>query len=1302
MLSNDYGFRNGEDNTEATRKIEKHHHILENTQDEAGNFYWFFGFKPPRGDQRIATHKFQFLANMGLLPDNDVLSNKLINIYGKRVFDLLHDKSQTVEENKGLRKRIGLKLGVTHEDFDDNKRLDMHLCWNMVQKIRAVQEIDTLLNTTESDFTAQWERVFDSVADKIQAIKNDLCHDLQGLREYTDKKYIDDVYNAETNELRNLELELNDLKERLRSVKTKDQYHRNRIIQEWQRETFRSFNHNFRINQGKSSLYGQALPLPKENVSNSISYNNAEYAIQEHLYQEWKPVTKSQLWLIDKDNSGNVMDSSVYGDSATKRKELLLAACISEELSTNPKYFKYPDRIETQVLRRARNTYQERKAAIQTASLQAKQNKGHYDLESMSNLPGNDKNRAKAGKIYLGENGTYVVRDPNGMVQTGTLKKSDGINPAVLSEYLKVYDNGYKFESVNKFPDKDQMVIGTIYLDANGNYTLRDQGKIRKGYLGFNPKDQEVELDPKRVQAAIIAAISAADKLHSVVDEERLKNIILRVASKAGHIQTKGSTLQSIKDFIVPEETDPETGLELTSKEISRYIRSFQRRETLDENLSSALGEINHIIEDMREDSVSALKNDDSEEKVASTPANTLGFTYSPLPDPASPIREDDALTGALDFVNDFFLFFDKDLMAKRPYMAMMFFCVPFLQIALPILGGSSALMAKASAALFTVEAKLAKYTGLNAFLQATMHKQITEIGLKSATNAVRDAAAWFTCAEGPFEKALVGSLVAKLVFNVADLTFNGPAEKDAALLSEFADTIFPGMTGSLEGSTAKEKFINLGKAILKTSLQLGGAALGVGAIEHYIPGAQMVLGKLATVHLDHVVHPHLHDIRFLQTIGEAKAAAIILLKTFGILNRVNSGQLVDIDGYKLRENSNSHKVLKLFVDLTQCSPEKRAKLRKSFRHEESFTLAREHFQELLSLNPALWEIYKGENGKCDALKELGVMRIAPKRRHKYSMALLKVIPAALKMALGLVPGLLFAVPVLYGSSSPQELLPSWLKPLYKYSIESLNLWVKVLKAAWTPAKATPHPFLAVALRGLEMIPSAIFLSLAIPALILRPVGYLIQKAAGLKNNPMKTASNLIIKGHAVVAGFVREYFRYPIEKFVGKILQTCRDVIVRKIERETQVLTSPKEQNKPPIISGDHYTLLEGDELKSAEAHLNRERESHGRAVDHLQREQKSQEIITEAWTTTVFRKLSKGAVAHPDEDKAEPEAETEAVAVTETRKNNSTFNPLADLRDYKKSPGRNSMFVNASAQSDEKQNLFKPFRKQSMATNL
>lgn len=983
--------------------------------DTSGNFHWFFGLNPDKRD--ISRKKFQTLANLGLLPDNNILSNKLINIFGKRLFDLIHDKSRTVEENKSLRKKIGLALGVSHEEISDNKRIDMHLCWMAVQKIRAIQELETLLNTSMTDFDDNVERVINNALKQINEL-------LKLIPKETDETedYIKKIYSAEREEIEALKNHLTSLNLKSTHLANLDQYHRNKVIQSWQDAAFRQVNNDFRKHEGRVGLYGLSVPLPKENASNSNTYNDAAYAVQEHVYQEWQPVTKSQCWMLDESDNSEVLSSQMYCKNARERKELLLGASICEQLDS----FDHIDQISTENLVKARKHYQDRKAAMHTATLAEKK-------------------------------------------------------------------------------------------------------------------------------------------------------------------KTNFSPLKAIKKYVMPEQIDEETGLKLTSREFARYKRAVQiqlgGRARLDKQLADALQNLEINLRAITDEPVlkpsveatMASRKDESELKSsakATTAASdsTVNFQYAPIPHPVAPTKEDDVLNAALDFAHTFFLFFDKDMMAKRPYLAMSLFSVPFIQFGLPALAGSSAVFAKLMASIFTIEANIAKYTGLNALLQATIHQQLTAATIKQATEALCQGVEWMTCAEGTFEKVLVGFIVAKMCYNVGDLAINNPLlNPDAALVSEYLTTLFPEASGSLEGKTAAEQVMNVGVGVGKISLQMGLAALIIGGMEHFIPGVDAILGELASVPWDAIAHPHFTDIRILQLFGVSQAAAIIIFKTFGVIEKVESANLIDIDGYKLRDDSNSFKVLKFFRKLTISSKESRIRILNEM-DEKEYAILREHFQELLSHNPSLWAIYQNKDGSYQSLSELGVEKIVPKRRHKYPMAFLKTIPAVIKMGLGIVPGILITIPVMIASEilnkAPHDLVKPDLLPLYRYGLESLHQWTKLIKIGMTWIKSTVHSFVAVAARTPEIVVGAIAFPFFIAANLFRPLGWVVQKIGGFDDNFFTTLSKNIIKAHAYVSYAVRSKIRYSLEKGFEYLLRQCRNVFIRKVEREIQVLSSSEVGKTEEVVT--------------------------------------------------------------------------------------------------------------------------------------
>ncbi len=87
---------------EKLKKELKENNIQPDAFDHQGNFYWYFGVhndhvngKDVYGESareykkelpHTKARKFQLMAEMGLLDDNGILSNKVKNTYGKRPF----------------------------------------------------------------------------------------------------------------------------------------------------------------------------------------------------------------------------------------------------------------------------------------------------------------------------------------------------------------------------------------------------------------------------------------------------------------------------------------------------------------------------------------------------------------------------------------------------------------------------------------------------------------------------------------------------------------------------------------------------------------------------------------------------------------------------------------------------------------------------------------------------------------------------------------------------------------------------------------------------------------------------------------------------------------------------------------------------------------------------------------------------------------------------------------------------------------------------------------------------------------
>jgi len=77
-----------------------------------------------------------------------------------------------------------------------------------------------------------------------------------------------------------------------------------------------------------------------------------------------------------------------------------------------------------------------------------------YDLVLMSSLPSNDIKQAETDKIYLSEDGTYVVRDPKGAVQTG-----------------KIDTNSIQLDNLEKRLNEDELKFAILKVTSKAGHT---------------------------------------------------------------------------------------------------------------------------------------------------------------------------------------------------------------------------------------------------------------------------------------------------------------------------------------------------------------------------------------------------------------------------------------------------------------------------------------------------------------------------------------------------------------------------------------------------------------------------------------------------------------------------------------------------------------------------------------------------------------------------------------------------------------------------------------------------------------
>jgi hypothetical protein len=1024
-----------------------------------GDFRWFFGpkkalmgknklsnFTPTRSDNTLRRKKFELIVSLGRLPSNGALSSNLINIYGDRLFQLLHDKSRSIEKQKSFRKRISTTLHFADVTFSEHKRAEMQACWYVVNKIRAVQPIDLLLNTSHEELRDSnarrsfEEKVFAEVEHNLQALEMEILSRKSDGNNITANQK--NVLKKQTDKIKDLRDHIQQLAKQLRDLpaEKKTQYYRNTLIQAWQRKHFQQFNEDFQDQQSFIGLQSQSVPSPKESISCSITRTDAESAVTRYTYQEQTPFTRSQLWLFSEDDQSELLCSRLYCNDAAKRKKLLMATCIVDAMTDSSQETEDP----------------------------------------------------------------ITVNSPTGSI-TENSHESEEPMPGKSIENIKI----------------DRIQEDTLANARERYRKMKDQQKLASKKAKAERKDIPYS---KRMQ----------------------------------------SFGQALNPFSHP--IDPETGLPFASREWTRYWHGFATRfsagrESYQSRLALALLDediqsITYRVPLQNSMPTTELKSSESKElaeskenKYASdVPAATPDcphreheFHLAPSPSPISLVKADDILNGFLEFFSEFSEFISNDLVKKRPYISALFFTIPMLQLALPTLGTRLDLMNDLAKFIITFESYFAQHVG------------VTAANIDEAITAINHFTNWVTCAkEGSFESILVATLVAKLLFNTADTVINGIIP-NASLLSEYFDTIYPGATGSLENMTSAQQGIAVVKGLIKNVLILGANTYGVAAIQHFVPGISEFLKVLADIPLDKLVQTPTSVTQGIQLIAIAKASTIFMAKAYCTYTQMQRGQIKDRDGHHVTQESSSYQILKLFDKLVHHSTPKE---REKFINSPSYAILRSHFEELLSLNPTLWENYRNEDKTFTALRQLNIHKIKPNTVAKIAMGVLKTPFTAMKVGMGILPALFVTIPYLCMSRLKNKAAHdlssfSHFQFLYQMGLESLSTLTKVAKIAWTFGKIIPQSLGSLALRIPEVVATVPFL----PVFALASVGRIFFSKA-------KTTAPVIALHSKIVHG-IRTHFRYPIERAIDKVLTFFRNGFVRTVEREMQV---PHPLNTKPI----------------------------------------------------------------------------------------------------------------------------------------
>lgn len=510
-------------------------------------------------------------------------------------------------------------------------------------------------------------------------------------------------------------------------------------------------------------------------------------------------------------------------------------------------------------------------------------------------------------------------------------------------------------------------------------------------------------------------------------------------------------------------------------------------------------------------------------------------YTATAAPEKNYIFSPGDFFTASFRFLYDFSLYFDE-MMSKHPFIATAFFAIPYLQfggMALAVSGNSSIL--ELSHLFAVLESKL-------------LLGKVSAAQINGAVALIDQKVAWLTSAHSALQILLAcGFTIAKVTYTTVDEIVNKLfSELDQTTLTELAHRLDPYgvLTGAPVAEIVKSYLLSFVNAIL---LLIAAGAIGVGADLTHSAFIEFF------AHVPHtlITHPSI------PTIGALKASALLIGKLTGIHYQIAREWLMGVDGTRITEKSPSYQVIVLFVelaiDLRQLTPQEVA--------SAEFNQVRNHFEELLQMNPSLLAYFNDDEIK--KLNTLGVRLRSSRWYHQLPVSILK----SAFYALMFVPAIFAHMYYAYA----QKPLP----PMWKLSLAVPLNWVILAGLIlWTSAKAVVHGFLQLAIRAPEVSVQAAFVVLRLGlasvhglAILggygLKGFGYLLHKK--WCQAPVKTSAEFFATSHQQLknlqtkaVSWIRINLRYRCEHLIAKILKFARDYLVRKGQQWLQQAIVP------------------------------------------------------------------------------------------------------------------------------------------------
>lgn len=284
----------------------------------------------------IDVKKSEALVRLGVMPDNNLITNKVINILGRRVLDMMRD-------NDPNRPRTDSRF-VCQTAADQAELLGLWVMQDVLSKIKPLETLTGFSQKSGKDRQKKIAEINGELLELKKELKGYFAKQLGGLNGFSQEldnrlqtlidATITHIHGLNPDEMTTIEIE------------------------KAHRDLLRHMMNEFEKLQAYIS--GNQLDVPAFSIANSTNTNATQiayYAIQNHTYSA-NGCKESQLWIPEKETGGlKKMDTTQY--PSMRQDDALFVAALIESFTDT-------DKASAQKIDSAKTNYETHKKEIQT------------------------------------------------------------------------------------------------------------------------------------------------------------------------------------------------------------------------------------------------------------------------------------------------------------------------------------------------------------------------------------------------------------------------------------------------------------------------------------------------------------------------------------------------------------------------------------------------------------------------------------------------------------------------------------------------------------------------------------------------------------------------------------------------------------------------------------------------------------------------------------------------------------------------------------------------------------------------